>query len=144
MTDIERLLAIEEIKRTKSRYFYHLDHRNWEGWRTDVFCADASLELLGVVEERLVGIDAIIAFVSNVTKNQVSVHHGHMPDIEITSDTTAKAIWAMEDVLKWSQPGEIGLNSLQGYGHYHETYVKTPAGWRIKTSRLERLRVETT
>jgi SnoaL-like domain len=29
MTDIERLLAIEEIKRFKSSYFCYLDHKDW-------------------------------------------------------------------------------------------------------------------
>ena len=43
MTDIERLLAIEEIKRLKSKYFYCLDHKDWAAWKTDVFAADASL-----------------------------------------------------------------------------------------------------
>ena len=28
-------------------------------------------------------------------------HHGHMPEIELTSPTTAKGIWAMEDRVWW-------------------------------------------
>jgi hypothetical protein len=30
--------------------------------------------------------------------------------------------------------------NLNGYGHYHETYEKTAGQWRIKTSKLTRLR----
>ena len=44
-----------------------------------------------------VGFGAVIAYVSASTADQVSVHHGHTPNIEIKSDTTATGIWAMED-----------------------------------------------
>ena len=37
MNDIERLLAIEEIKRLKARYFYAFDHKDWTMWREQVF-----------------------------------------------------------------------------------------------------------
>jgi len=29
---------------------------------------------------------------------------------------------------------------MHGFGHYHETYEKTAAGWRIKTMTITRLR----
>jgi hypothetical protein len=31
---------------------------------------------------------------------------------------------------------------LHGLGHYHETYVRTPGGWRIASLRLTRLRLD--
>jgi hypothetical protein len=31
---------------------------------------------------------------------------------------------------------------MHGYGHYHETYVRLADGWRIKSIRLSRLRVD--
>jgi hypothetical protein len=31
---------------------------------------------------------------------------------------------------------------MVGYGHYHEDYVRTAAGWRIAAIRLTRIRVE--
>jgi hypothetical protein len=143
MNDVEKLLAIEEIKRVKSRYFYGLDHKDWELWRREVWSSDGSL----VVPEDgtdVTGVEAIIAHVSKATGDQVSVHHGHMPDIEFTSDTTAKVVWAMEDRLYRTQefPLEDGSTHLHGFGHYHETYVKTPVGWRIQTTKLTRLRVK--
>ncbi len=82
--------------------------------------------------------------VSASVADQVSVHHGHMPDIEFTSDTTAKVVWAMEDRL-YRSPGHPlggGATWLHGFGHYHETYVKLDVGWRLQSSRLTRLRVE--
>ena len=35
------------------------------------------------------------------------------------------------------------IREMHGYGHYHETYERLPAGWRIKTLKLTRLRVNT-
>jgi hypothetical protein len=65
-----------------------------------------------------------------------------MPDIEILSDTEAKGIWAMEDLLKWEKGGPQGMTEMRGYGHYRDTYVRTPSGWRIASSQLTRLRVD--
>jgi hypothetical protein len=62
-----------------------------------------------------------------------------MPEIEITSPTTARGVWAMEDMLRWPDGRE-----LHGYGHYHETYERTDDGWRIKTLTLTRLRTDVT
>lgn len=144
MTDIERLLAIEEIKRLKSKYFYCLDHKDWATWKTDVFASDASLYVPEAQAEPFVGIDRIISWVSASAADQVSVHHGHMPCIEICSPDTATGIWAMEDILRLpkDRPSPYGYTYLHGFGHYHETYVRGSAGWRIKTTRLTRLYVE--
>lgn len=144
MTELERLLAIEEIKRVKAKYFYYLDHKDWAGWKREVFAEDAGLYVPEARPEPYVGIDTIIEWVAYAAGTQISVHHGHMPDIEILSDTTAKAIWAMEDTLRYpmDRPGAYGYTYLHGYGHYHETYIRTAAGWRIQTTRLERLYVE--
>ena len=143
MTDIERLLAIEEIKRLKSKYFWGLDHRDWDFWRREVWAPEGRL-IVPEASRDCVGIDAVVAYVSGATADQVSVHHGHMPNIEITSDTSATGIWAMEDRLyRTSQhPLEDGSTYLHGFGHYHESYVRLAHGWRIQTSRLTRLRVE--
>ncbi|API58647.1 hypothetical protein BSL82_04410 [Tardibacter chloracetimidivorans] len=80
--------------------------------------------------------DTIALMLSNLSS---SVHHCHMPEIELTSPTTAKAIWAMEDRIQL-RTGPI--KSMHGFGHYHETYIIEDATWRIETLRLTRLRVD--
>lgn len=144
MTDVEKLLAIEEIKQLKSKYFWGLDHKDWDFWRREVWAHDARL-IVPEASRDCVGIEAIIAYVRESTGDQVSVHHGHMPVIEITSDNTAKGLWSMEDRLYRTKerPLEDGSTYLHGFGHYHETYVKTAAGWRLETTKLTRLRIET-
>jgi hypothetical protein len=139
MDGLKQLLAIEEIKRLKASYFYHLDHKNWDGWRRDVFAPDAIMEV-PEVEARVEGADAIINFVSATLEGVKTIHHGHMPIIEFQADDTAKGIWAMEDVLFWPPNRFPGLEGrVHGYGHYHETYAEGPAGWRITSLRLSRL-----
>ena len=144
MTEVERLLAIEEIKQTKARYFYGLDHRDWDLWRSSVWAPDGRLE---VPEADMVvaPLDKIIEWVAASTGDQVSVHHGHMPIIDFVSDDEAGVIWAMEDRLYRTaeHPLADGSTYLHGFGHYHETYQRLDCGWRIQSSRLTRLRVET-
>lgn len=124
---------IEDIKRLKARYFRCLDTKDWSGLRavfTDDLVAD-STEAGGRVVD---GADAFIAFLQEVLAGATTVHQGHMPEIERTSPTTATGIWALHDIVIWPD----GLR-LDGHGHYHETYAKTDAGWRIASSRLTRL-----
>src|ERR1700759_469943 len=83
MTPVDKLLAIEEIKRLKSKYFWGLDHKNWEFWQREVWAPDARL-IVPEASRDCVGIEAILAYVRESTADQVSVHHGHMPNIEIT------------------------------------------------------------
>ena len=141
MDALERLIAIEAIKQLKARYFYGYDHQDWEFWRDEVWAPEGRLEVpeMGkTIEPR----DAMIAWVIEQAADQVTVHHGHMPIIEITSDTTAKGIWAMEDRLYRDKdhPDYEDAARILGFGHYHERYVKLDVGWRILSTRLTRLR----
>jgi hypothetical protein len=148
LTEIERLTAIEEIKQLKARYFRSMDTKDWAGLQA-VFSDTAELDMRGEAADKskaatalVVGAPNIMAFIRNAVLELVTVHHGHMPEIEITSPSSAKGIWAMEDVLKW--PEGAAVKTLHGYGHYHETYRKTANGWRIESSKLTRLRVDIT
>ncbi len=127
---------IEAIRQLKARYFRTMDAKDWAGFR-DVFADDVIMDTSesggGIVE----GADAFLAFLEPVLRDVVTVHHGHMPEIEITSETTATGIWAMQDLLRWPDGRE-----LCGYGHYHETYVREDGVWRIQSSKLTRLRTD--
>jgi hypothetical protein len=142
MNEVERLLAIEEIKQLKAKYFLGIDTHDWDLWRREVWAPDAKLEvpeLNSCVEGR----DTLVDWVKERSANQVSVHHGHMPIIELTSETTAKGLWAMEDRIyrPKDHPDYADGAFILGFGHYHETYVKLDIGWRIASTLLTRLRV---
>ncbi len=143
MTEAERLLAVEEIRQLKAKYFIGIDTQDWELWRREVWAPDARLivpELGSDVEGR----DTLIEWVAKQMANQISVHHGHMPVIDITSDTTATGLWAMEDRIyrpKEAHNYDDGAFIL-GFGHYREEYVRLDVGWRIHSTLLTRLRVK--
>jgi len=138
----ERLAAIEQIKQLKARYFRCLDTKDWDGF-ADVFAPGAEMDMSGETgdESGIVrGRSEIVAFVRGAVDAVETVHHGHTPEIDVTSATTATGSWAMEDVLRWPEGGP--LRSLHGYGHYHETYERIEGQWYIKTLTLTRLRVD--
>lgn len=143
MTEIERLVAIEEIKQLKAKYFYGFDHKDWDMWRDEVWAPEGRLEV-PEMDRNIEPRDAMIEWVIAQAADQVSVHHGHTPLIEITSDTTAKGIWAMEDRIYRSKEHPLNGDTsyVLGFGHYHETYVKLDVGWRIRSTRLTRLHTE--
>jgi uncharacterized protein (TIGR02246 family) len=130
---------IEAIKQLKARYFRGMDTKQWDLMK-EVFADDVVIDTTEDGSPVIEGRDEFIAFLAPMLAEVVTVHHGHMPEIELTSDTTATGVWAMEDHLWW--PEGSPLQHLHGYGHYHETYRKGPDGWRIATLTLTRLHRE--
>jgi hypothetical protein len=127
---------MEAIKQVKARYFRLMDTKDWDGLAgvfTDDVVMDITSEGMGVVTNVAEYMPFLIGVLGDVT----TVHHGRMPEIELTSATTARAIWAFEDELWW--PEGAPLRYMHGYGHYHETYEKGADGWRIKTMTITRL-----
>jgi len=145
MDPAQRLEAIEEIKQLKARYFRCLDTKDWDGF-ADVFASDARMDMSGEVkgDEPGAGITTgsreITEFVRAMVGHVTTVHHGHTPEIDVTSPTTATGMWAMEDTLRWPDGGPLA--TMHGYGHYHDTYEKRDGRWRIASTTLTRLRVD--
>lgn len=148
MNGVDRLLAIEEIRQLKARYFRAMDTKAFDELHT-VFADDAVFDFREALRDPIHGTpapfeehppvsgrEAIVAHIRSALEHAVSVHHGHVPEIELLSEDQARGIWPMEDVVK------NGTFSFRGWGHYRETYVRTAAGWRIQTSQLTRLRVD--
>lgn len=147
MTETEKLTAIAEIQALKARYFRTMDSKDWAGLEA-VFAPDLIADFRDsppMRDESLLteGAAVYVAKLVPTLQHLVTVHHGHMPEIEITSATTATGIWAMEDKLWVPEGSPLPFKVLHGYGHYHETYVRLDGRWRIKTIRLSRLHIET-
>lgn len=127
---------IEEIKKLKAKYFRLMDKKQWDEW-ADLFAEDVTAVYEGPHPDiHYNGKEEMVKITSETLANAVTVHHGHMPEIELTSETTANGIWAMFDYVE--MPGI----TLKGYGHYEEEYIKIDGKWRIKNLRLTRLRVD--
>ena len=139
---LERLIALEDIRAVKARYFRFVDSQDWDGFAAQ-FAADAVFDISDDLPDTVVHGAANIADKARTSLvGCQSVHHGHCPEIELLSPTTARAIWAMEDMLRWGDPS-APIRELHGYGHYHETYEKIAGRWVIKTLKLTRMRVDT-
>jgi len=130
---------IEAIKQLKARYFRLIDTKDWEGL-THVFSPDVVVDTSGDGGAVTQTADDFIDLLRSNIEHVTTVHHGHMPEIELTSTTTARGVWAMEDELWW--PDGSPLHHMHGYGHYLDTYEKAEAGWRVKSMTLTRLKRE--
>lgn len=140
--DVDELIAIEEIKQLKARYFRCLDTKDWECWRTSVFTSDFRF---GNSEDR--GPDALINIITRngIVDRVKTAHQGHMPEIEILSPTTARGIWSANyiHVYPLGQPypttGEEGAalgGANETWTFYIETYEKVDGQWLIKSEDL--------
>ena len=129
---------LEAIKQLKARYFRTMDTKDWAGMR-QVFTDDVVMDTTDSGGGVVTGADAFVAFLSETLADAVTVHHGHMPEIHLTSPTTATGIWALQDIIVWPDG-----TRLHGYGHYHETYALEGGEWRIASSTLTRLHMDFT
>lgn len=154
MDDLKRLVAIEELKALKGRYFRAVDTKDAALLRS-VFTDDATADYRGAATDPSSGLNAvpgttenkiveggatIAAEVMAAVANLVSVHHGSVPEITITGNDTASGIWPMVDLLRLAPGGPVA--EMVGYGHYHETYRREDGIWKIATLKLTRLRVD--
>ena len=129
---------LEAIRQLKARYFRTLDTKDWGAMR-QVFADDVVMDTTDSGGNVIAGADDFMAFLEETLRGTVTVHHGHMPEIEMTSATTATGTWAMEDRVRWPDGSE-----LLGFGHYLEEYAKVDGVWKINVSKLTRLRMDIT
>jgi hypothetical protein len=137
---IDQMNDLEAIRQLKARYFRLMDTQQWEAW-ADCFTADVSASYEGAPRANsklpdvvsLAGRAHLVRGVSTLLTGAKSIHQGFMPEIEVTSETTAIGIWAMFDYVI------LPTCHFKGWGHYHEEYVKEGAAWKIKRIHLTRL-----
>ena len=129
---------LEAIRQLKARYFRTMDTKDWAGMRA-VFTDDVVMDTSEAGGSVVTGADEFLAFLQEMLEGATTVHQGHMPEIELASDTTATGVWALNDIVIFP----TGVR-LDGYGHYHETYRKVAGEWRIASSKLTRLHMDFT
>ncbi len=134
---------LEQIRQLKARYFRLMDTQQWDAWRA-CFTDDIAALYEGAPRVRkdlptdigCDGIEALVDGVRSLMTGAVSMHQGFMPEISLTSATTASAIWAMFDYVR------LPTCAFKGWGHYHEDYVVQSGVWKIKKIHLTRLHTE--
>ena len=128
------LIEIERIKQLKARYFRLMDTGRWDEFEAlfSEDCEQRWQSAPGETAEGGRGRADVARFIRESLAGMRSTHHGHMPEIEITSPTTATGIWALHDVC--TADGRIVFD---GAGYYYDEYVKEGGAWLIRSTRLE-------
>jgi len=130
---------IEAIKNLKAKYFRCVDKKLWEEMET-VLTEDAVADY-GMGIELLQGRKAILEFLKkNLDRDSmISVHQGHNPEIEITSDTTARGVWVLNDRLIIQT-----IATSSGWRYYEDEYVKVNGEWKKKSTKITNILEEWT
>lgn len=138
MTEIEELMAREEIKLLKARRDRAVDTKDWDLYLS-LHASDHVSHNEGYPrwESAQEMIDNVSKLLGPHTK---SVHHSHTPEITFESNARAKGIWAMEDMIFDAATDTMVVH---GFGHYHETYEKRGDRWLFTSRQLKRTLVKT-
>nr|MDO8081205.1 nuclear transport factor 2 family protein [Candidatus Freyarchaeota archaeon] len=130
---IKVLEDTEEIKKLKAKYWRCCDKKLWRELE-ECFTEDATADYGPNLQFQ--GREAIIQFLKGSIGQDfmVTSHGGHSPEIEITSDTTAKGIWVLQDLVI-IYPG----TKMRGYGHYEDEYAKENGQWKKKNTKVTRI-----
>ena len=144
MTDLDALLERAKIAELKARYCRLIDTKDWDRF-ADLFTDDAEMDVrhdtgLPPINGRA----AIVDQVRLVLQQSQSAHQVHSPEIIFDSADNARAIWAMQDRVKWPHGASPipPVTAITGHGHYHERYARADGTWRIAALKLTRLLVE--
>ena len=129
------LHEVEAIKKMKHRYFRHVDCKQWAAL-LDLF-VDGATTSYDSGRHRYEGKAEILAFFDEGLTNPkiLTQHHGHHPEIEITSETTATGIWYMDDTVHILEHNM----KVRGNGIYWDEYVKQDGQWKFQHTGYERV-----
>lgn len=101
MTDLERLVAIEEIRTLQSRYVRYADTKNWQAL-AGLFLPGASFiphDINGKPQVTMTGREEIASTINASVGGGTALHHLFSYEIDIETPTRARGVWAMEDWL---------------------------------------------
>ena len=126
-SELQILSDIEAIKQLKGKYFRCLGSELWDEL-AECFAESASTAYSSG-RDCYQGRAAIMDFLkSTLDRPVLTMHQGHQPEIQITSETTAMGTWSLEDCI-------ITLNNkrLRCAAFYHDEYAKVGGHWKIKS-----------
>src|SRR5215831_5216317 len=99
--DPGRWADVYEVQKLKARYFRFMDTKQWERFG-ELFTKNLKFYIAsdpshGPDEPTFAGRQALVGYLAASHPAKVTVHQGHMPEIEFTGDDTATGVWAMFD-----------------------------------------------
>jgi hypothetical protein len=128
----------DAIAELKARYFRFIDTKDWARFH-GLFTVDAHIDTSVDGGPIFDNTDLFVGFLINTLNDVVTVHQGHMQELQLTSPTTATGVWELEDLLRF--PTDPATNA-HGYGNYREIYSKVDGQWLIASLQLTRYRMD--
>ncbi len=111
-------------------YARSIDFRDYDNIE-NLFTVDAVL----VIGQRLSGRDAIVAAIKQRPGELRSRHVISNPFVDVIDARNARGICYLTLYRHYGAEslahGPVGLNRPAAVGHFEDTFVRTPAGWRI-------------
>lgn len=140
MTELEKLLAIEEIKQLRYRWSRYIDEGSWAAIAT-LLAPDAVLDLTatgrrapGAEQATLApveGAETICRWLEDGLGGMpAQLHIVTMPEITFQSDSEAEGIWRQQSFIPGAQ-GQGGRCGL-GFGTIRDTYTKANGRWLMR------------
>jgi hypothetical protein len=133
MSELQWLVALEEIRLLKARRDRYADSHDWEAYEA-LHAPDHTSHNDG--QEPWRSSKEMIENVSRIMNDMITVHHSYDPEIIFDSPTKARGIWAMSAGVV-SKNGEQ-VSWTHDYGYYYETYEKRDGRWMFTTRRWQR------
>lgn len=130
---------VEEIKRLRADYFFHVDNHAWKEFE-DLFRPDVKIDFskAGAIEQPSLVINGAAEFVKatrEFVETTKSVHHGMNPRIDLIDETHARGTWSVHYVMVIPEsddlPPDWPAGCVHSWGYYYDEYEKTPDGWRF-------------
>jgi hypothetical protein len=124
---VDEAAELEAIRRVKYAYFRTLDLKQFDALG-QLLTEDATASYEDG-KTRLEGRAAVVEWLSGVLGDPgiVTEHHGHHPEIALTSDIAAEGTWYLQDrVIVPAADLEIG-----GTAFYADRYRRTGERWQI-------------
>ena len=133
MSDIEWLVALEEIKQLKARRDRYADAHDWAAYEAlhapDHVSHNDDQEPWKSSKE-------MIENVRRIMDDMITVHHSYDAEIVFDSPTSARGIWAMTGGIVSKTDAGDGWSI--GYGYYYESYEKRDGRWLFTSRRFHR------
>lgn len=143
MSELEWLVALEQIRQLKARRDRCIDARDWEEYEA-LHAVDHHSHHATVNVTRGGSGPVTWTSAAEMTRNSKAIlvdrpmiHHSYDPEIIFDTPTNARGLWAMTDAGVYTEDdGSDGWHIL--YGYYYETYEKRDGRWVFTERRWQR------
>jgi hypothetical protein len=143
MSEIEWLVALEQIRQLKARRDRCIDAHDWDEYealhapdhRSRHATVNVTRESTGPVAWTSAA--EMTRNVKPILTGRSMIHHSYDPEIIFETPTKARGVWAMTDAGVYKEDdGSEGWHIL--YGYYYETYEKREGRWVFTERRWQR------